>query len=177
MTGLMTVTSEKSYFPKRWLVDTINIFLNHWCSNHTHIYVYIYNYIYIYTHTYTTISTFNGQTQMTSSLFLAGLKLSSFSSFSSFEQVSITNIFWVCVPLLSYFLLMFFVSWAIARYILSGPGARGWHMKQNQESVVSQLVKWRLGDENWGMIKKMNTAAVFQELVGNSGMTNKHWWF
>jgi len=35
-------------------------------------------------------------------------------------QVGITSIFWVCVPLLSYFLLMFFVSWAIARYILNG---------------------------------------------------------
>eukprot|EP00435_Cladocopium_sp_Y103_P028916 s1488_g7.t1 len=35
-------------------------------------------------------------------------------------QVGIASIFWVCVPLLSYFLLMFFVSWAIARYILNG---------------------------------------------------------
>jgi len=35
-------------------------------------------------------------------------------------QVGIGNIFWVCVPLLCYFLLMFFVSWAISRCILSG---------------------------------------------------------
>lgn len=34
-------------------------------------------------------------------------------------EVGIGNIFWVCVPLLCYFLLMFFVSWAISRCILS----------------------------------------------------------
>ena len=101
----------------------------------------------MYTHTYTTTSTFNGQTQMKSSLFLAGLKLSSFSE--ALEQVSISNIFWVCVPLLSYFLLMFFVSWAIARYILSGLAARGWHIKTRSLWWASEmkLGRWKLGDD------------------------------
>lgn len=35
-------------------------------------------------------------------------------------SVSIGNIFWVCVPLLAYFVLMFFSSWALCRWVLRG---------------------------------------------------------
>jgi len=39
-------------------------------------------------------------------------------------QVSIGNIFWVAVPLLCYFTIMFFTSWAISRWILKASSAQ-----------------------------------------------------